>query len=139
VHSPATASLPAGPTRDGAPQDCWGRRAGQPTLRPVAVPWSGAGFLEPGYQQHPRGPWCRRAAATARSQVAGCQCWAWSPPCSASGPKTISKRIRDIRQLLDQAGYTIQPGPHRLASLDDLSRLAAAEGITTPPEIKTAC
>ena len=26
-------------------------------------------------------------------------------------PETINKRIRDIRQLLDQAGYTIQPGP----------------------------
>ena len=54
-------------------------------------------------------------------------------------PETISKRIRDIRQLLDQAGYTIQPGPHRLASLDDLPRLAAAEGITIAPKIKTAC
>ena len=28
-------------------------------------------------------------------------------------PETINKRIR---QLLDQAGHTIQPGPHRLAS-----------------------
>jgi hypothetical protein len=26
-------------------------------------------------------------------------------------PETINKRIRDIRQLLDQAGYTIQPRP----------------------------
>jgi len=43
-------------------------------------------------------------------------------------PETINKRIRDIRQLL-----------HRLASLDDLYSLAAAEGITVPPEIKTAC
>ena len=25
-------------------------------------------------------------------------------------PETVNKRIRDIRQLLDQAGYTIQPG-----------------------------
>jgi len=54
-------------------------------------------------------------------------------------PETISKRIRDIRQLLDQAGYTIHPGPHRLASLDDLPRLAAAEGITIAPKINTAC
>jgi hypothetical protein len=37
-------------------------------------------------------------------------------------PETVNKRIRDIRQLLDQAGYTIQPGPHRLASLEDLSK-----------------
>src|SRR6266487_2022137 len=41
-------------------------------------------------------------------------------------PETINKRIRDIRQLLDQAGHTIQPGPHRLASLDDLYSLATA-------------
>jgi hypothetical protein len=52
--------------------------------------------------------------------------------------ETINRRIRDMRQLLEQAGYTIQPGPHRLTSLDDLSRLAAAEGIVVPPEIKTA-
>jgi transposase len=54
-------------------------------------------------------------------------------------PETINKRIRDIRQLLDQAGHTIQPGPHRLASLDDLYSLATAAEITMPPEIKTAC
>jgi len=54
-------------------------------------------------------------------------------------PETINKRIRDIRQLLDQAGHTIQPGPHRLASLDDLCSLATAAEITVPPEIKTAC
>ncbi len=54
-------------------------------------------------------------------------------------PETINKRIRDIRQLLEQAEYTIQPGPHRLATLDDLSRLATAEGITIASKIKTAC
>jgi len=54
-------------------------------------------------------------------------------------PETINKRIRDIRQLLDRAGQTIQPGPHRLACLDDLYSLATAEEITVPPEIKTAC
>jgi hypothetical protein len=54
-------------------------------------------------------------------------------------PETINKRIHDIRQLLDQAGHAIHPGPHRLTSLDDLYTLAAAEGITVPPEIKTAC
>ena len=54
-------------------------------------------------------------------------------------PETINKRIRDIRQLLEQARYTIQPSPHRLASLEDLSNLAAAEGIAAPTEIKTAC
>jgi transposase len=54
-------------------------------------------------------------------------------------PETINKRIRDIRQLLEQAGHTIQPGPHNLASLDDLYQLAATEGPGIPQEIKTAC
>jgi len=54
-------------------------------------------------------------------------------------PETINKRIHDIRQLLEQAGYNIQPGPRRLASLDDLYRLAIAAGIVIPSEIKTAC
>jgi hypothetical protein len=54
-------------------------------------------------------------------------------------PETVNKRIRDIRQLLDQAGHTIQPGPHRLASLDDLYQLARSTGIVIQPEIKTAC
>jgi hypothetical protein len=53
--------------------------------------------------------------------------------------ETINRRIRDIRQLLDQAGYTIQPGPRRLASLDDLPTLANAEGIAITSKIKTAC
>ena len=47
-------------------------------------------------------------------------------------PETINKRIRETRQLLDQAGHTIQPGPRRLATLDDLNALAAAEGLTQP-------
>jgi transposase len=54
-------------------------------------------------------------------------------------PETINKRIRDVRQLLDQAGHTIQPGPHRLANLDDLYELAGAAGLSIPPEIKAAC
>jgi hypothetical protein len=54
-------------------------------------------------------------------------------------PETVNKRIRDIRQLLDQAGYVIEPGPHRLASLDDLYNLARSTGLTIRSEIKTAC
>src|SRR5208282_3129886 len=54
-------------------------------------------------------------------------------------PETTSRRIRDTRKLLDQAGHTIQPSPRRLASLDDLHSLATAEGITIPSEIKAAC
>jgi hypothetical protein len=54
-------------------------------------------------------------------------------------PERVNRRIRDIRQLLDQAGHVIQPGPHRLASLDDLTNLALAEGILAQAEIKAAC
>ena len=54
-------------------------------------------------------------------------------------PETINKRIRDIRQLLDQAGHAIQPVPHRLTSLEDLLGLATAEGVIVPAETKTAC
>ena len=54
-------------------------------------------------------------------------------------PETINKRIRDIRQLLRQAGHTIQPGPHRFANLDDLYVFADAEGLSIPSEIKPAC
>ena len=44
-------------------------------------------------------------------------------------PETINKRIRDIRQLLDQAGYAIEPGRHRLTSMDDLYRFAVAADV----------
>ena len=54
-------------------------------------------------------------------------------------PETINRRIRDVRQLLDQAGHAIQSGPYRLASLDELYSLGVAEGIAIPAEIKTAC
>ena len=54
-------------------------------------------------------------------------------------PETINRRIRELRQLLDQAGHAIQPGPRRLASLDELYSLGVAEGIAIPAEIKTAC
>jgi transposase len=54
-------------------------------------------------------------------------------------PETINKRIRDVRQLLHQAGYAIQSGPHRLTSLDDLYKLAATEGILIPAGTKAAC
>ena len=54
-------------------------------------------------------------------------------------PETISRRIRDIRELLDQAGHAIEPSPHRLASLEDLLGLATTEGVITPSEIQTAC
>jgi transcriptional antiterminator len=54
-------------------------------------------------------------------------------------PFTINRRIRDIRQLLDAAGHTLQPADQHLSTLDDLHRLASTVGITIPTEIKTAC
>jgi hypothetical protein len=54
-------------------------------------------------------------------------------------PDTISTRIHEIRQLLDHAGHTTQPGPCQLASLDDLYNLAATQSIATPSQINTAC
>jgi Rhodopirellula transposase DDE domain len=53
-------------------------------------------------------------------------------------PETISKRIRDIRQLLDTVGHAITPTDHRLATLEDLYSLTNTAGITHPAEIKTA-
>jgi DNA-directed RNA polymerase specialized sigma24 family protein len=54
-------------------------------------------------------------------------------------PETINKRIRDIRQLLDQARYAIEPSSHHLTSLDDLYQLSVAADIVIPSEIKAAC
>jgi hypothetical protein len=45
-------------------------------------------------------------------------------------PETVNKRIRDIRQILDQAGHVIQPASDRLANLDDLYNYATMAGIT---------
>jgi Rhodopirellula transposase DDE domain len=54
-------------------------------------------------------------------------------------PETINRRIREIRQLLEQAGYVIQPGPYRLASLEDLYNLATAQGVVIQSGINPAC
>ncbi len=51
----------------------------------------------------------------------------------------ICRHVGDIRLLLHQTGHTIEPSPHKLATLDDLHRYAAAQGITKPAKIKTAC
>jgi Rhodopirellula transposase DDE domain len=45
-------------------------------------------------------------------------------------PETAGKRIRDIRELLDQAGHAIQPAPNRLANIDELYAYTTAAGIT---------
>jgi transposase len=44
-------------------------------------------------------------------------------------PETVSKRLRDIRELLDQAGTIIQPGPQRLGNLEELYDLARSTDI----------
>jgi hypothetical protein len=54
-------------------------------------------------------------------------------------PETINKQLRGIRELLQQAGHTIPPSPDKIATVDDLYRYAAANSITAPPNIKTAC
>jgi transposase len=54
-------------------------------------------------------------------------------------PETINRHIRETRELLQQAEYSIQPGPHRLATVNDLYSLATTEGITTTADTKTAC
>ena len=51
----------------------------------------------------------------------------------------ICRHVGDIRLLLRQTGHTVEPSPHKLATLDDLYRYAAAQGIIKPAEIKTAC
>ena len=47
-------------------------------------------------------------------------------------PETVSKRIRDVRQLLEQTGHNIRQHPNRLASLDDLYGLARSTGVNYP-------
>src|SRR6266550_3881452 len=54
-------------------------------------------------------------------------------------PETINRHIREIRQLLQQAGHTIHTSPHRLATIDDLYNLATTQGINVPTDIKPAC
>jgi hypothetical protein len=54
-------------------------------------------------------------------------------------PEVISRHIGDIRRLLHQTGNTIQPSPHKLATLDDLYQYAAEHGIHVPAKIKPAC
>ncbi|MCX4515830.1 ISAzo13 family transposase [Streptomyces sp. NBC_01619] len=53
-------------------------------------------------------------------------------------PETVNRRIRDVRQLLQAAGHTVEPAGTRLADLDSLHDLATSHGITIATEIKTA-
>jgi hypothetical protein len=53
-------------------------------------------------------------------------------------PETVNKRIRDVRQLLEQAGHTIQTAPNRLTKLDDLHELARSSGANKPGHDQTS-
>jgi hypothetical protein len=53
-------------------------------------------------------------------------------------PGTVNRRIRDLRQLLNQDRTAIQPAQTRLQTLDDLHEYASREGIAHPTKIKTA-
>ncbi len=53
-------------------------------------------------------------------------------------PFTINRRIRDVRQLLQAAGHTIEPAGPQLADLAAHHDLATREEITTATKIKTA-
>jgi hypothetical protein len=50
--------------------------------------------------------------------------------------EAICRHVGDIRLLLHQTGHTIEPGPPKLTTLDDLYRYATAHGITIPAKIK---
>jgi transposase len=52
--------------------------------------------------------------------------------------ETINRRIRDTRQLLDQAGHIIAPADQSLTALDDLYDLATTAGIAIPTRTTTA-
>ena len=56
-----------------------------------------------------------------------------------TSPTAISRHTAGIRRLLAQAGHTIDPAPHKLATLDDLCQYATEHGIPVPAQIKPAC
>src|SRR5437773_670005 len=56
-----------------------------------------------------------------------------------TSPTAISRHTAGIRRLLAQAGHTIDPAPHKLATLDDLCQYATEHGIPVPAKIKPAC
>lgn len=53
-------------------------------------------------------------------------------------PVTLNRAISQTRRLLHDIGHAIEPAETQLATLDDLTDLAAHLGITPTSEIKTA-
>ena len=52
---------------------------------------------------------------------------------------TIAKAERQIRPLLIQAGYVIEPAGTRLGTLAELTAYASSHGIDLTPKAKPAC
>ena len=52
---------------------------------------------------------------------------------------TIAKAERQIRPLLTQAGYVIEPAGTRLGTLAELTTYASSHGIELTPKAKPAC
>src|ERR1700728_2240146 len=100
---------------DRSCQPCVTNRSAGPKCRTVEAGIAPSGFPWPAYRELSCLPaaWTDAAQADAFAMSAACRCLVWS---ATSG--------------LEQTGYTIQPGPHQLASLDDLATLPAAQGIT---------
>ena len=134
MQASRTAPISAIPVRSSSPKPerrDWTTSSGKPGQAPRSRPR----LIAPGVGRRPVLTLADRLLATILHQGLSLPQAAIAALLSVR-PETINKRIRAIRQLLDQAGRAIQPGPHLLASLDDLYSLATAEGITVPPEIK---
>jgi hypothetical protein len=56
----------------------------------------------------------------------------------AIDPSVISVTTREIAGLLTGAGTPLTPGPHRIRTLSDLHRHAAAAGIVIPSRQSTS-
>ncbi|MFE5737038.1 hypothetical protein [Streptomyces celluloflavus] len=59
-------------------------------------------------------------------------------PLFAVVPVPLNRAISQTRRLLHKVGHTIEPISTHLATLDDLTDLAARLGITRDPVVKTA-
>jgi hypothetical protein len=59
--------------------------------------------------------------------------------CSASGPRRSTSASATSASSWTRPGTPIQPGPHRIASLDAFYTLARSIDIIVWPEIKAAC
>jgi hypothetical protein len=77
-------------------------------------------LIAPGVGRRPSSPWPTASWPPSCTSALPCPRLP-SPPCPASGRRRSTSASAISASSWDQAGYTIQPGPHRLASLEDLS------------------